>query len=44
MREGLSGERKIGREMDEGDKEMGKGIDREVETLIEARRYGEREE
>lgn len=38
------GERTNGREMNEGDKEMGKGIDREVETLIEKRRYGDREE
>lgn len=38
------GERKIGREMDEVDKEMGKGIDGEVGALIEERRYGDREE
>lgn len=42
MREGLRdarerGERMIGQEMDEGDKEMQKGIDREVGTLIEER-------
>lgn len=30
--------------MDEGDEEMRKGIDREVETLIEERRYEDREE
>lgn len=37
-------EKKIGREMDEGNKKMGKGVDRETETLIEERRYGDREE
>lgn len=30
--------------MDEGDNEMGKGVDREMVTLIEESRYGDREE
>lgn len=37
------GERKIGREMDEGDKQMGKGNDREVEAgNMETERNGMR--
>lgn len=38
------GERNIVRKINEGEKEMWKGIDRKVDTLIEARRYGDTEE
>ncbi len=40
----MRGREEIGSEMEEEDKEMGKWIDGEVETLIEQRRYGDREE